>query len=356
VCGLATKREAAVKDGRLSFDLQPYQLLTFQAPAGTTITRVETRVPEADRLHAAAMVAAAEALAAEIASGRTALPPEGRESLVVACREARQAFEQGRIWRSRTVLESSRLARLVYNEALMTPPGLEFLLEPAKLRLRAVRAMPKPGGFLAHLAFDQLADGRTPVGGALQLEAVCEGGCSLADGRYGKAMRLDGKTGRVTLQGGDAGRLGATNLTLTAWVKPDTVANRSGLLQRQSGSSGYALFVWNGSVAAEAGSTAGGTTCRTGDRLLQPGAWRHVAMTVSSGHSIELFVDGLSVKAAPMKTETGVPDTPLYIGWNRWAGIQNNHAPGWFAGCIDEVKVWDRVLTADEILVEATGQ
>jgi hypothetical protein len=356
VRGLGTGREAALKDGRLAFELQPYQLLAFAAPAGSRIARVETRVTDADRQQAAAMVAAAEKMRADVAAGREALPPEGRTALDAACAEARKALDQGRLWRARTALESTPLARLVYNEVLATPPGLEFLLEPAKARLRAVRAQPKPGGFLARLAFEELADGRTPVAGPLRFEAVCEGGCALDDGRYGKAIRLDGKTGRVTLQGADAARLALTNLTLTAWVKPDAVANRCGIAQRQNWPAGYALYVWNGSVAAEAGEKGDPARCRTGDSLLQPGAWRHVALTVASGQTIEIFVDGASVKRETMQHALGVSSDAFRIGWNGWGGVQNDSSPGWFAGCIDELKVWDRVLTADDILAEVAGR
>jgi hypothetical protein len=356
VRGLGTGREAAIKDGRLTCELQSFQLLAFAAPQGSRIVRVETRVPEAERQTVAAMVQAAEALRAEVAAGGQALPPEGRAALDAACAEARQALDQGRLWRARTALESARLARLVYNETLITPPGLEFLLEPAKARLRAVRAQPKPGGFLARLAFEELADNRTPVAGPLRLEAVCEGGCALADGRYGKAIRLDGKSGRVTLQGADAARLAPTNLTLTAWVKPDAVANRSGIAQRQNWPAGYALFIWNGSVAAEAGEKGEPARCRTGDSLLQPGAWRHVALTVASGQTIEIFVDGSSVKRETTQHALGVSSDAFRIGWNGWGGIQNDSSPGRFAGCIDEVKVFDRVLTADEILAEVAGR
>jgi hypothetical protein len=331
-------------------------LLAFAAPQGSRIVRVETRVPEAERQTVAAMVQAAEALRADAAAGGQVLPPEGRAALDAACAEARQALDQGRLWRARTALESARLARLVYNEVLATPPGLEFLLEPAKARLRAVRAQPKPGGFLARLAFEELADGRTPVAGPMQLEAVCEGGCALADGRYGKAIRLDGKTGRVTLQGADAARLALTNLTLTAWVKPEAVANRSGIAQRQNWPAGYALYVWNGSLAAEAGDKGEPVRCRTGDSLIQPGAWRHVALTVASGREVEIFLDGSSVKRETMQRAVGVSSDAFRIGWNGWGGIQNDSSPGWFAGCIDEVKVFDRVLTADELLAEVAGR
>jgi hypothetical protein len=57
-----------------------------------------------------------------------------------------------------------------------------------------------------------------------------------------------------------------------------------------------------------------------------------------------------------MQHALGVSSDAFRIGWNGWGGIQNDSSPGWFAGCIDEVKVFDRVLTADEILAEVAGK
>ena len=54
-----------------------------------------------------------------------------------------------------------------------------------------------------------------------------------------------------------------------------------------------------------------------------------------------------------MKSEPGAADAPFLIGWNGWGGRQNDPSPGSFAGLIDELRIWSRALSADEVLAEA---
>jgi hypothetical protein len=57
-----------------------------------------------------------------------------------------------------------------------------------------------------------------------------------------------------------------------------------------------------------------------------------------------------------LKGDVAAVDGPMLIGWNSWGGRQNDSSPGFWMGRIDDLKIWDRALTADEILAETAGK
>ena len=135
-----------------------------------------------------------------------------------------------------------------------------------------------------------------------------------------------------------------------------TVTGRRGLLMKQKWPAGFAVFFWNGSVAAEVGSKDAAVQCRTNDGFCRAGTWHHVAVAVEAGRKAVLYVDGEAVKTAALKHAAQATDAPLLIGWNGWGGKQNDPSPGPFAGLLDELTVWDRALSADELLAEMAGK
>ena len=69
--------------------------------------------------------------------------------------------------------------------------------------------------------------------------------------------------------------------------------------------------------------------------------WTHLATTYD-GAALRLFVNGVQVSTRPTAGPMTVSNGALRIGGN---GVW----PEWFAGLIDEVRVYGRVLTAAEI-------
>jgi hypothetical protein len=73
-----------------------------------------------------------------------------------------------------------------------------------------------------------------------------------------------------------------------------------------------------------------------------PGAWTHIATTYD-GTTQRLFINGVEVSSRPQTGAIAVGTGNLRIGGNDvWAGE-------YFQGLIDEVRVYNRALTAAEI-------
>ena len=116
---------------------------------------------------------------------------------------------------------------------------------------------------------------------------------------------------------------------------------RNVLMKEQPGGAVYELYANTGT-----GKPAGGvfTTAENmvqGGSSLAPDVWSHVATTYD-GTTQRLFVNGVEVasraQAGPLKKSSN----PLRIGGNNIWGE-------YFQGLIDEVRVYNRALTATEI-------
>ena len=104
----------------------------------------------------------------------------------------------------------------------------------------------------------------------------------------------------------------------------------------------YGLYANTNGNRPSANAVTGGTDHDLrGTASLATSAWTHVAMTYD-GTALRLFVNGTQVAteaaAGSIATSTGA----LRIGGN---GI----SPEWYAGLVDEVRLYNRALTATEI-------
>ena len=161
-------------------------------------------------------------------------------------------------------------------------------------------------------------------------------------GRYGNALTFNGVNNLVVINSSASLNV-TTAMTLSAWVFP--TATQSGwrtIMQREVD----AYFLNASSDAGPLRPAGGGTLNGTvrnivGPSALAVNAWTHVAVTYD-GAAIRLFVNGTQV-AAVARTGTLETNTkPLRIGGNSPYGE-------YFQGRIDDVRVYNRALTATEI-------
>lgn len=140
-----------------------------------------------------------------------------------------------------------------------------------------------------------------------------------------------------------------TGMTMEAWVRPTAVGSlwRTVMLKEQPGNLIYALYAGNG--AGRPASHVFTTSDRglNGTTATPLNAWTHLASTYD-GVTHRLYVNGVqaatSALTGSIRASTGV----LRIGGN---GIWNDE---WFAGLIDEVRLYNRALTAAEIQADST--
>ncbi len=153
-------------------------------------------------------------------------------------------------------------------------------------------------------------------------------------GRFGGGLSFDGRNDWVTV--GDDASLDLTRaMTLEAWVRPAARGARSVLVKERGNRLSYGLY---GRPSAHVFTTA--EQALRGSRL-RLGRWSHLAMTWN-GRTLRVYVNGAQVAAHALTGEAAGSSGPLRIGGNAiW--------PEFFKGVIDEVRVYDRALSAGEV-------
>ena len=159
---------------------------------------------------------------------------------------------------------------------------------------------------------------------------------------------------------------GLSAFSATCWIKPDyTAATDDGFFIMGNPAGNDDRDMRYDSSGANSGGTAVlkfGLMTTDGRHQVETasntqsllGAWQHVAMTWASGAEMVVYLDGVAVVPASIEdirngTLTG--NTTLIIG----KGGKGNAADRSWQGLIDDVRVYSKQLTADNIFMVTVG-
>jgi hypothetical protein len=162
-------------------------------------------------------------------------------------------------------------------------------------------------------------------------------------GKFGGALNFDGVNDLVNINNSTSLNL-TTAYTVEAWVRPSNIGGWRNILMKEiPGNQSYSLYASDGpnapaatyaNVISEVSASGGGT--------LPLNTWTHVAGTYGGG-SVKLYINGVLVSTKPLTGTLRTSTRPLRIGGNLiWTDE-------YFAGQIDEVRVYNRALTQAEI-------
>ena len=223
------------------------------------------------------------------------------------------------------------------------------MLKAAEERRQKLMADPGP---LAAWSFDSTAS-RLPDTTGHGFNADVTGKLTLVPGHKGLAGSFDGQSW-LTVNEPDIFNL--TNVTVSLWIRPETVQGRHGLIgKRFAGTAApYILSLWDGALEFEACDTEGkwSYNFRTPVAIKQQ-EWTHVAVVVEQGKGVTIYVNGAPLATKANAAERTMNMEPLIIGREAWAGQNLVQNPCWYQGLMDEVKVWARALSPAEVKAEA---
>jgi hypothetical protein len=165
------------------------------------------------------------------------------------------------------------------------------------------------------------------------------------NGKVGKGLSFDGTNDYIDC--GQSSSLKITGaITVEAWVKWEGAGNP--YFVTKTGGPGRRSFDLSGNEDGTVEFRVGGADCNSiissGTISIPNGEWVHLVGTYEPSSYVRLFVDGAlakeNIEAIP--ASQGDNGLPWYIG-----AREGNQ--GWFNGVIDEVKIYNGALSAEEV-------
>jgi hypothetical protein len=198
-------------------------------------------------------------------------------------------------------------------------------------------------GLVAAYAFNEGAGTIAADASGNGRAGTISGATWVAGGRFGRALSFDGVNDWVTVA--DASGLDLTTaVTLEAWVKPTALSGWRTVVLKELTGAGlcYALYAHDNEPHPAGYIRTGSDEPQVpGTVQLPVGSWSHVALTYD-GAQLRLYVNGLLAGSRNQAGLMAVSNGPLRIGGNSVWGE-------YFAGLIDEVRVYNRALSQTEI-------
>jgi len=176
-------------------------------------------------------------------------------------------------------------------------------------------------------------------------------GAGWVEGISGQALSFNGKDAyvRIPTQGFDY-----SEVTIEMWVKTDKWDDSSKTLYNMYGGKSGVSYIelnlyQNNLYWIDQGVNE---FCITYDTSgISKGNWHHLAATADfNSDSYRLFLDGVEVGSSTTASDAPIVPGTVYIGARYEANVSY-----YFDGCLDEVKVYNRVLTPDEIISHYTA-
>ena len=175
-------------------------------------------------------------------------------------------------------------------------------------------------------------------------DGTISGAAWMSSGRHGGALSFDGVNDLVTVADASALDLDS-GMTLSAWVRPTANESWRTIVTKETNRSlVYGLFS-NSDTARPSGVLTIGKNQRQkivrGASVLPVSTWTHLATTYD-GANLRLFVNGTQVARRAVTGQIGTSTGPLQIGGNNvWSE--------WFQGQLDDLRIYNRALTASEL-------
>jgi hypothetical protein len=131
-------------------------------------------------------------------------------------------------------------------------------------------------------------------------------------------------------------------MTLEAWVNP-TIGSawRTVMLKENGNSMSYSLYSANSASRPAGFVHTNVDIALNGTAAVALNVWTHLALTFD-GTTMRMFVNGTQVSTRALSAAAAVSTGALRIGGNSVWGE-------YFKGLIDEVRIYNRALTATEI-------
>jgi len=135
-------------------------------------------------------------------------------------------------------------------------------------------------------------------------------------------------------------------ITLELWIRPESLAGTQGLLSKNYGNNAHPYQIrLNGDeiLFGFYSNTIGWQPIETYNANLPLSDWSHIACTYNRSQA-KIYVNGVQKASVNKSFEIPTNDQPFEIGRSKDVAFE------YFNGTIDEVKVWDIALNAEQVV------
>ncbi len=198
-----------------------------------------------------------------------------------------------------------------------------------------------PEGLIARWTFDDDKNGTVKDCSTGGHNGKVLGRADYTNGVFARGLSI--ASGNMVNVGKELAAVTKGNYTFTAWIK--TTSGEADILGNGTAVGHVLLMTYRGVVRGHHWTASSGNVI-DGKIRVNDGRWHHVAQVVD-GKSIRLFVDGKLDATMTFRGSKSSAPSPLVIG-----GRSVNAARSSFAGLLDEVCVFDRPLSAEQVQAE----
>ncbi|MDA8772136.1 hypothetical protein N9M80_03575, partial [Flavobacteriales bacterium] len=169
-------------------------------------------------------------------------------------------------------------------------------------------------------------------------------GASLSENRFGienQSFSFDGMDDFISV----SNDFNFNELTVSVWIKQNQFAETYSAIIDRSLTNNIGWWIEDNAVSYDSllftGGVASGNYFRTQAARPQPNAWTHIGALYSSGNQ-QLFINGVLVDQDVNSLMLQFPEVTMFLG-------KRTNSAFW-DGSIDDVALWNRALTEEEIL------
>jgi hypothetical protein len=236
----------------------------------------------------------------------------------------------------------------VYNRALSQSEITE-LYQQGQTKINASQTGKLTNGLVSYWTFDGPNTNSTTATDVVSGYSGALTSTTPAIGKIGQALDFNGSPSTVTVNGAASPNLNITSaVTVSAWIKPKitgTVTVRE-IATKGNANRGYRMVFEDFSdtycgtygVAFRFGNS--NMICSDSENILTYNQWNHVVATADTT-TIKIYVDNVL-----KKTATGTYTVDDNLNDNLLIGSGSS---GFFNGSMDEVRIYNKVLSASEI-------
>jgi|LGVF01.1.fsa_nt_gb uncharacterized repeat protein (TIGR01451 family) len=172
-------------------------------------------------------------------------------------------------------------------------------------------------------------------------------GATWVEGKYGGALSFDGVDDYVEVSDSPELSGGVKDLTVEAWVKPESVSQHVVIGKyRDTSWKDWGINIRNNKLHFQYEYKSNNYDSFYGDSILNTNVWYHVAFVYSyTDKKTILYLNGMNDGTRTLPTDLPDTNTPVQIG--RVGGSYGSRSN--FKGLIDEIKIYNSALTAEDI-------